>query len=127
MPETLPADADFFRQIVTGVIKAQLDIDPAIDKALTAKAGPVVSMLTRFQAEWFDDTNKWVDAVMKVTAAESDANKAQLREWLAKWHARARTALEPVAKIALGEQGGEALDNVGAALNARMAKAGIPA
>ena len=31
----LPADADFFRQIVSGVIKAQLDIDPAIDGALT--------------------------------------------------------------------------------------------
>lgn len=98
-----------------------------VDKALTAKAGPVVSMLTRFQAEWFDDACKWVDAVMKTAAAESDANKALLREWLAKWHARARTALEPVARIALGEQGGTALDNVGAALDARMAKAGIPA
>jgi N utilization substance protein B len=32
----LPADADFFRQIVTGVIKSQLDIDPTLDKALTA-------------------------------------------------------------------------------------------
>ena len=31
----LPADADFFRQIVTGVIKSQLDIDPTIDNALT--------------------------------------------------------------------------------------------
>ncbi len=30
----LPADADFFRQIVTGVIKSQLDIDPSIDSAL---------------------------------------------------------------------------------------------
>jgi transcription antitermination protein NusB len=30
----LPADADFFRQIVTGVVKAQLEIDPAIDRAL---------------------------------------------------------------------------------------------
>ncbi|HEV7274968.1 MAG TPA: transcription antitermination factor NusB [Devosiaceae bacterium] len=30
----LPADADFFRQIVGGVIRAQLDIDPAIDGAL---------------------------------------------------------------------------------------------
>lgn len=30
----LPADADFFRQIVSGVIKAQLAIDPAIDGAL---------------------------------------------------------------------------------------------
>ena len=30
----LPADADFFRQIVTGVIKSQLQIDPAVDNAL---------------------------------------------------------------------------------------------
>jgi transcription antitermination protein NusB len=30
----LPADADFFRQIVTGVIRSQLDIDPTIDNAL---------------------------------------------------------------------------------------------
>ena len=32
--EYLPADADFFRQIVTGVIKSQLQIDPAVDNAL---------------------------------------------------------------------------------------------
>ncbi|MEQ1771127.1 MAG: transcription antitermination factor NusB [Devosia sp.] len=31
----LPADADFFRQIVTGVIKSQIDIDPTIDNALS--------------------------------------------------------------------------------------------
>jgi N utilization substance protein B len=31
----LPADADFFRQIVSGVIRSQLDIDPSIDNALT--------------------------------------------------------------------------------------------
>jgi transcription antitermination protein NusB len=32
--EYLPADADFFRQIVSGVIKGQLQIDPAVDEAL---------------------------------------------------------------------------------------------
>ena len=31
----LPADADFFHQIVTGVIRSQLDIDPTIDKSLS--------------------------------------------------------------------------------------------
>ena len=30
----LPADSDYFRQIVRGVIKAQLDIDPLIDSSL---------------------------------------------------------------------------------------------
>lgn len=33
--EYLPGDVDFFRQIVGGVIKRQLDIDPSIDNALT--------------------------------------------------------------------------------------------
>lgn len=32
--EYLPADADFFRQIVGGVIRNQLAIDPAVDAAL---------------------------------------------------------------------------------------------
>src|SRR5690606_19242152 len=32
--EYLPADADFFRQIVTGVTRNQLDIDPRVDGAL---------------------------------------------------------------------------------------------
>jgi len=30
----LPADADFFRQIVSGVARHQLEIDPSVDKAL---------------------------------------------------------------------------------------------
>src|ERR1044072_1744627 len=30
----LPADADFFGQIVRGVIKSQLEIDPMVDAAL---------------------------------------------------------------------------------------------
>lgn len=37
----LPADADFFAQIVRGVIKSQLDIDPLVDAAL-AKDWPMV-------------------------------------------------------------------------------------
>lgn len=36
----LPADADFFRQVVGGVIRNQLDIDPRIDNALQ-KGWPV--------------------------------------------------------------------------------------
>ena len=36
----LPADADFFRQIVSGVAKHQLAIDPAVDRAL-AEGWPV--------------------------------------------------------------------------------------
>jgi N utilization substance protein B len=36
----LPADADFFRQIVAGVAKHQLQVDPTVDKAL-AEGWPI--------------------------------------------------------------------------------------
>ncbi|OAM84230.1 transcription antitermination factor NusB [Devosia elaeis] len=36
----LPADADFFRQIVSGVARHQLEIDPSVDKAL-AEGWPI--------------------------------------------------------------------------------------
>ncbi len=41
----LPADADFFSQIVTGVVAAQLDIDPMIDANL-----PIDWPVTRIDA-----------------------------------------------------------------------------
>lgn len=98
-----------------------------VDQALNAKAGPTVSLLTRFQTEWFADSSKWVDACMKVAAAENPQNKAQLQQWLTHWRARAMTALQPLAKMALGAQGDAALAQVSARLDARLAKAGLAA
>ena len=97
-----------------------------VDQALSERAGPVVSMLTRFQAEWAQDANKWVDAVMKVAAAESPENKALLSEWYAHWRARVQEALAPVAELGLGsDDGAQALERALAAVDARMNKAGL--
>jgi phenol hydroxylase P1 protein len=96
-----------------------------VERALTAQAGPVVAMLTRFQNEWFEDASKWVDASLRIAAAENPANKAQLAQWAAHWRARALQALEPVARLALGEQAGAALDRAAARLDTRLAKAGV--
>jgi len=96
-----------------------------VDQALSERAGPVVSMLTRFQAEWAQDANKWVDAVMKVAAAESPENKALLSEWYAHWRARVQEALAPVAALGLGSDGAQALERALAAVDARMNKAGL--
>lgn len=98
-----------------------------VDQALSDRAGPVVSMLTRFQAEWMQDHAKWVDAVLKAAAAESEANRALLAEWTAHWRARADEALRPLAQMALGESAGEAMSRVQAALDARLAKTGLAA
>ena len=96
-----------------------------MDAALSERAGPTLSMLTRFQADWFGDHCKWVDAVLKTAAAESAENKALLEQWAAAWRARAIEALQPVAAIGLGDQAAAALDRVAAALDARLAKAGL--
>ena len=96
-----------------------------VDGALAGRAGPTVAMLTRFQSEWFEDSCKWVDSVMKIAAAENDANKAQLQQWFAHWRARALEALEPAARLALGDGASPALASATAHLDARMARAGL--
>jgi phenol hydroxylase P1 protein len=98
-----------------------------VDAALSGRAGPTLSMLTRFQSEWFQDASKWTDSVMKTAAAESAANKAQLQAWLSHWRARAVEALEPTARLALGSAAGAAMERATAALDARMAKVGLAA
>ena len=92
---------------------------------LCEQAGPVVSMLTRFQAEWGQDANKWVDAVMKVAAAESPENKELLSHWYAHWRGRVQQALAPIAELALGADGADALARSVAAVDGRMNKAGL--
>ncbi len=96
-----------------------------IDDHLTSKAGPVVAMLTRFQAEYFADATKWVDAQIKTAAAESAGNKAQLDAWTKAWAARAATALQPVVAHALGGESGAAMEEAMSQFKARCAKAGL--
>jgi phenol hydroxylase P1 protein len=98
-----------------------------VDQALNDKAGPTVSLLTRFQTELFDDSSKWVDASLRIAAAENPENKVQLQTWIAHWRARAIAALQPLASMALGGEADAALTRVSARLDARLAKAGLAA
>ncbi|WP_018151385.1 hypothetical protein [Leeia oryzae] len=87
--------------------------------------GPVFSMLTRFQREWFGETAKWMDSILKVAAAESPENKAVLAGWINTFRERAVNALIPIAEIAFGDTAGSELDDAVQQLHARAAKAGI--
>lgn len=92
------------------------------DNALTAKAGPTVSMLVRFQAEWYAETTKWVDASVKVAAAE---NKDLVSGWVNAWRDRAIKAVAPLAEFALGAQAGSVMTEIVEQFNARAAKLGL--
>jgi len=96
-----------------------------VDQALNAKAGPTVSLMTRFQTELFEDSSKWVDASLKIAAAENPENKLQLQTWIAHWRARAVKALQPLAQQALGADTEAALARVSARLDTRLVKAGL--
>lgn len=95
------------------------------DKALTAQGSPVVSMLTRFQSEWFGETAKWVDAGIKIAAADNADNQALLSGWMRTQRDKAVKALAPLAQRALGADADAILATVVDQFNARAAKAGL--
>lgn len=96
-----------------------------IDNALSAQAGPAVSMLIRFQAEWYAETAKWVDASIKTAVAESDENKVLVSEWARIWRERAVEALTPIAMHALGSNAESVMSEIVEQFNARALKLGL--
>lgn len=92
----------------------------AFDRAGAAYNGSAFSMMTGFLGDWFADNSRWTDAVVKAAAAESDANRLVLSEWLARWSARAEEAVRPIAAMVLGAEGDGAVDAAGARLRERM-------
>jgi phenol/toluene 2-monooxygenase (NADH) P1/A1 len=96
-----------------------------VDDGLAMRGGTAVAMLTAFMPEWHDESARWIDAVVKVAAAESDANRHLIAGWAAAWAERAQAALAPVADLALGETGQAALQEIRGVLDARCKKAGL--
>lgn len=97
-----------------------------IDARLASSgAGAVFTMLTRFQAEWFSETERWVNAVMKTIAKDSTDNKDLLETWIATYTARAREALRPLAARVFGDLTDDVLSELTAQLAARLKKQGL--
>lgn len=96
-----------------------------IDRRIQLHAGPTVAMLTRFQSEWFAETSKWVNAVIKGVASESEANMSLVRDWTDRYKVRAIDAVTPLAQYALGDDADSAMDDVVNTFNERVAKIGV--
>jgi len=96
-----------------------------VDKYLNDHGGAGVSMLTAFMGEWHGETRRWIDSVIKIAAAESDANTALLGEWCRQWRGAAIEALSPIAQQALGDAAADVLATVEQSFNDRAAKAGL--
>lgn len=92
---------------------------------LANRGGASLVLLTEFMNEWYSETERWTNALIKVTAAESDDNAQILGAWLGQWRDRVSEALKPIAEQAFAENGEQAVDNAVAKLTARMGKAGV--
>lgn len=118
--------SDWFEQYVAQNLALDGFLYPLIyqhfDNDLGAQAGPTVSMLLRFQAEWYAETTKWVDASIKIAAAE---NRELVSGWSRAWRDRAIEALAPLAELALGEQASAVMVELTEQFNARAAKLGL--
>jgi len=99
--------------------------DRIVDGQLSLRGGSAIAMLTQFMSDWHEETSKWIDAVVKTAAAESEHNRSVLQEWTAKWGSRAASALLPVAQLALGADAEEVIGEEMAGLKARLKKSGI--
>lgn len=96
-----------------------------LDGDFSANGGTAISMMTRFMAEWAGETAKWVDAQIKVAAAESPENKAILSDWVKQYRSLTLDALQPLAKRSFGDKADDVLAEVAADFNARCAKLGL--
>lgn len=98
-----------------------------VDDHIVPQGGTAVAMLTAFMPEWHSESARWIDAVLKVAAAESPDNQQLIANWVQHWSDRAQAALAPLAELALGTEGAQALQLARDVLNGRGQKAGLSA
>ena len=96
-----------------------------IDDHVALNGGTAVSMLSAFMIEWHEESNRWVDAVVKTAAAESAANNSLISDWVKQWSQRVHDALKPIAQLALDDKGASTLDDVFTQFQARCKKLGL--
>ncbi len=96
-----------------------------VDGHLSSKGASAISMLTQFMVDWSKETRRWIDAVLKVAANESDENREILEEWIIHWSGRSASALLPVVEIVLNEKADEMVSEQLNAFNTRMKKCGL--
>ncbi|HIF09393.1 MAG TPA: phenol hydroxylase [Sneathiellales bacterium] len=120
---------DWFEVLVAQNVAMDSIIHPLVFQTFDAiginYGGAPVSLLNEFAVDWYADSRRWVDALLKVVAAESDSNRDQISEWIRTWQGRAQDAFKPISEHVLGDGAAQAMDVRILELHARLAKIGI--
>ncbi|MEK8048711.1 phenol hydroxylase [Ideonella sp. DXS22W] len=94
---------------------------------LARSHGTALATVLDFPLRWQEEHARWVDAVVKTCAAESEANRTLISGWARQWREAFGAALAPLAETAMGRDGGPALREADADLRARLARLGLDA
>ena len=94
-----------------------------IDRDLVAQGASAISLLTSFMNEWFEETQPWVNAVIKTTALESDENRQQIMQWIEKWQVQVRSVVLSILKSLDGDESD--LELIEGIFAKRMVKIGL--
>ncbi|MBZ0333279.1 aromatic/alkene monooxygenase hydroxylase subunit beta [Marinobacter sp. AL4B] len=93
-----------------------------MDAWLGEQGAEDVSLLTEFQRDWYKESQRWTNSMIKTVGGENDGNREQLQHWVTQWEHRVYEALMPIAQATTGLG---ALDETRAELSVRLKKAGL--
>lgn len=93
-----------------------------LDTELSQQGGQDIGMLLEFMQVWYKDSSRWVDNVVKITAAESETNKRQMEQWITTWRPKVEAAFVPYVQHLLGD---DALGLSVSVLDKRLNKLGL--
>ncbi len=127
--ENMFVTRDWFELLVAQNLVADALIYPLffghIDAELSAQGAHSIRLATELLTRWQDENVRWVDAVIKAAARDSDANQVLLAGWTAKWREALVGACRPLAERFLGSDAADSFGNVVAALDARIVRLGL--
>lgn len=96
-----------------------------VDQFFAAQGGAPVAMLTAFMSDWFRETRRWVDSVMKLAAGESAENSDLLNGWIEAYHPPALEALSSVTRSVVERSGKDLVTEVNQEFMQRLQKIGL--
>ena len=124
--ETSMVTRDWFELFVAQNLVIDGMLHPLVferfDARIVQHGGAVFSMLSEFMVDWYAESSRWVDAVLKTAAAESPANCDALEIWIGQWLAEVSTALTPLADYAFDGEGAAVVADLAQALRQRVGR-----
>lgn len=93
-----------------------------MDQWLGEQGAEDVSMLTEFMRDWYKESLRWTNALIKTVAEESEFNRQLLQAWIDRWEPEIYQALVPFSQATSGL---DSLDEIRSQLTARLSKYGL--